>query len=172
MDVLKRADTAPKSCSIYRTSISKGHKIPTIENLGAARNQECFDFSDNDITLLGNFPLSPRVQTLLCARNRINQIQPTLAASLPSLTTLVLTQNNFTELAELVPLRGFKSLTHVSLIENSVTKQEVSTGVDMIDRKCGSSHIVELSIVGVISRTTCKISRLSKGQRHGANGGN
>lgn len=102
-----------------------GHKIPAIENLGAARDQECIDFTDNDITLLTNFPQSPRLQTLLCARNRIQRIEANVVKSVPALSTLVLTQNNVAELADLEVLRGFKKLTFLSLVENPVTSKEV-----------------------------------------------
>lgn len=104
---------------------SKGHKIPSIENLGVAKDHESIDLTDNDLTILTNFPLSPRLQTLLCARNRISSIQSNLSKSLPSLNTLVLTQNNISELADLDPLQGFGKLVHVSLLENPVTSKEV-----------------------------------------------
>ena len=107
-------------------SFSQGHKIPAIENLGVvAKDHECIDFTDNDISTLANFPLSPRMQTLLLARNRIASIQPSLAKSLPNLRTLVLTQNNIAELADLDPLQAFTKLTHLSLVENPVASKEV-----------------------------------------------
>lgn len=61
----------------------------------------------------------------MLARNRVNQIQPTLASSLPNLTSLVLTSNNLAELADLDPLRNFTYLTHVVLMENPVARKEV-----------------------------------------------
>ncbi|KAL9069999.1 MAG: hypothetical protein Q9161_005172 [Pseudevernia consocians] len=102
----------------------RGHKIPAIENLGVAKDQDAIDFTDNDITALSNFPLSSRLRTLLLARNRVNNIQPTLANSLPNLTTLILTSNNIAELADLDVLRSFPRLTHLSLLENPVTRRE------------------------------------------------
>ncbi|KAL8726590.1 MAG: hypothetical protein Q9166_006625 [cf. Caloplaca sp. 2 TL-2023] len=102
----------------------RGHKIPNIENLGVAKDQDAIDFTDNDITAISNFPLSPRLNTLLLARNRVNSIQATLANSIPNLTTLVLTSNNMAELADLDPLRNFPQLTHLSLLENPVTRKE------------------------------------------------
>ncbi|MCJ1335362.1 U2 snRNP complex subunit [Bachmanniomyces sp. S44760] len=102
----------------------RGHKIPAIENLGVARDQDSIDFTDNDITSLSNFPLSPRLHTLLLARNRITSIQQNLANSIPHLTTLVLTENNLAELADLDPLKNFVKLTHVTLLENPVTRRE------------------------------------------------
>ncbi|KAL8732947.1 MAG: hypothetical protein Q9181_003753 [Wetmoreana brouardii] len=102
----------------------RGHKIPAIENLGVAKDQDAIDFTDNDVTAISNFPLSPRLHTLLLARNRVNSIQATLANSIPNLTTLVLTSNNVAELADLDPLRNFPRLTHLSLLENPVTRKE------------------------------------------------
>ncbi|XDG09055.1 hypothetical protein ABKA04_008670 [Annulohypoxylon sp. FPYF3050] len=102
----------------------RGHRIPAIENLGVAGPQDAIDFVDNDIQVLGNFPLSPRIQSLLLQRNRIASIQPTLANSIPNLTNLQLESNNFTELADLDPLGSFPRLTHLVLRDNPVTKKE------------------------------------------------
>ncbi|KAF8534275.1 leucine-rich repeat-domain-containing protein [Trichophaea hybrida] len=102
----------------------RGHKIPTIENLGIAGAQDGIDFTDNDIQQFGNFPLSERLQTLLLARNRISTIQPTLAISIPNLAVLVMTANNLSELVDLAPLGQFKRLIHLSLLENPVTRKD------------------------------------------------
>ena len=88
--------------------------------------QDAIDFVDNDIQVLGNFPLSPRIQTLLLARNRVSSIQPTLSHSIPNLTNLQLDSNNLRELADLDPLGPFPRLTHLVLRDNPVTKKEVS----------------------------------------------
>jgi U2 small nuclear ribonucleoprotein A' len=89
------------------------------------QDQDCIDFTDNDITHLTNFPLNRRLTTLLLARNRVAAIAPNLAQSIPNLTTIVLTQNNFAELADLDPLGNFTKLTQLSLLENPVTRKEV-----------------------------------------------
>ncbi|KIW63876.1 hypothetical protein PV04_08846 [Phialophora macrospora] len=102
----------------------RGHKIPTIENLGVAGSQDAIDLTDNDITTLTNFPLSPRLNTLLCARNRIQNVDKRIAEQLPNLTTLVLTNNHVRELADLEGLSACGALTHLSLLENPVTKKE------------------------------------------------
>jgi len=86
--------------------------------------QDAIDLTDNDIQALGNFPLSERLKTLLLARNRISTIQPTLAATLPNLTVLALAANNLSELADLDPLARFTRLTHLSLLDNPVTRKE------------------------------------------------
>jgi len=102
----------------------RGHKIPNIENLGVAKDSECIDFTDNNIAQLANFPLSPRLQSLLCANNRISSISESMSKSVPNLHTLVLTNNNVAELADLDPLQGFAKLTYVSLVGNPVANKE------------------------------------------------
>ena len=106
-------------------NVKLGSTIDATVLIRRRQDQESIDFTDNDISILSNFPLSPRLQTLLCARNRIASIQPSLAKSIPNLNTLVLTQNNIAELADLDPLQGFAKLTHMSLLENPVTSKEV-----------------------------------------------
>ncbi|OLN88099.1 U2 small nuclear ribonucleoprotein A' [Colletotrichum chlorophyti] len=102
----------------------RGHRIPAIENLGVAGAHDSIDFTDNDIQVLGNFPLSPRIQTLLLAHNRVTSIQSTLPNAIPNLRKLVLASNNIAELADLDVLAGFKRLTHLVLVDNPVTKKE------------------------------------------------
>ncbi|EDN03046.1 small nuclear ribonucleoprotein U2 [Histoplasma capsulatum] len=102
----------------------RGHKIPAIENMGAAKDHDAIDLTDNDISSISNFPFSPRLRTLLLARNRVSHINPSIASSIPNLTTLVLTANNVAELADLEPLKLLTKLTHLSLLENPVTKKE------------------------------------------------
>ncbi|PGH02417.1 U2 small nuclear ribonucleoprotein A' [Helicocarpus griseus UAMH5409] len=102
----------------------RGHKIPAVENLGAAKDHDAIDFTDNDISSISNFPFSPRLRTLLLARNRVSHIHPSIASSIPNLTTLILTANNVAELADLEPLKNLTKLTHVSLLENPVTRKE------------------------------------------------
>ncbi|KAH7238756.1 leucine-rich repeat-domain-containing protein [Fusarium tricinctum] len=102
----------------------RGHRIPAIENLGVAGPHDAIDFTDNDIQALGNFPLSPRITTLLLARNRVSTIQPSLAKAIPNLTNLVLSSNNLAELADLDALGSFPRLTHLVLSDNPVSKKE------------------------------------------------
>ncbi|KAH6607834.1 hypothetical protein Trco_004147 [Trichoderma cornu-damae] len=102
----------------------RGHRIPAIENLGVAGPHDAIDFTDNDIQVLGNFPLSPRISTLLLARNRIASIQPAVAASVPNLRNLVLASNHLVELADVDVLGTFTRLTHLVLADNPITKKE------------------------------------------------
>lgn len=86
---------------------------------------DAIDFTDNGIKILGNFPLSPRITTLLLARNRIASIQSTLPKSIPNLRHLVLASNRIAELSDLDVLAGFSRLTHLVLLDNPVTTKEV-----------------------------------------------
>lgn len=95
-------------------------------NDGDKQPHDAFDFTDNDIQVLGNFPLSPRVRTLLLARNRIAAIQPSLPAAVPNLKNLVLAANSLSELSDLDVLAKFARLTHLVLADNPVVKKEVS----------------------------------------------
>ncbi|KAG8628104.1 hypothetical protein KVT40_003977 [Elsinoe batatas] len=92
-----------------------GHKIPAIENLGLAKDQDAIDLTDNAIGSLGNFPLFPRLKSLYLARNRVAQIVSGLGRSLPGLETLVLTENAVVELVDLEALGECRALTHLSL---------------------------------------------------------
>jgi len=102
----------------------RGHKIPAIENIGVAKDQDAIDFTDNDIQQLGNFPFSPRLRTLLLARNRISVIQSTFSTTVPNLTVLVLNSNSIKELADLDPLASCLGLVHLILMDNPVVRKE------------------------------------------------
>lgn len=96
---------------------------------------DAIDFTDNDIQVLGNFPLSPRIRTLLLARNRIAQIQSTLPNAIPNLKNLVLASNNIGELADLEVLGRFPRLTHLVLMDNPVAKKEVRLSLPLCHRR-------------------------------------
>lgn len=105
--------------------------------LKCSQDQECLDLTDNNLVQLNNFPTSPRLHTLLCAQNRIATLADNLPKNLPNLHTLVLTQNNVAELADVDVLKGFASLTYVSLLGNPVTSKEVGPA-RAFDNDCGS----------------------------------
>lgn len=131
--------------------------------LVSQQDQDAIDFTDNSITSLGNFPFFPRLQTLLLARNRIKQIQPTLASSVPHLTNLVLTSNNLTELADLDNLRGLSRLTHLILLDNPVARKEVCFSFSLsLEMK---AKFAELSVLGHLEDPICSIPRLPKSKR-------
>ena len=76
--------------------------------------------TDNSIVVLGNLPLLKRLRTLLLANNRISSISPSLHLSVPNLTTLVLMNNNISELGDLEPLKDVKALRYLTLLGNPV----------------------------------------------------
>ncbi|KAL1951812.1 hypothetical protein VTO73DRAFT_961 [Trametes versicolor] len=103
----------------------RGYTIPAIENLGITKDQnDCIDFTDNSITVLGNIPLLRRLRTVLLANNRISSISASLHLSVPNLSTLVLTNNNIAELGDLEPLKDVKSLQYLSLLGNPVREKK------------------------------------------------
>ena len=116
------------------------------------QDQDAIDFTDNDISSLGNFPFFPRLHTLLLARNRVRQIQSNISNSIPSLSTLVLTANNIAELADLDPLRGLTKLTHLVLLENPVTRKEVRITIFFSPRLPPLQHYVIFYGQGITNR--------------------
>ncbi|KAM0197603.1 hypothetical protein ACHAPA_002744 [Fusarium lateritium] len=118
------ADLIRDSLSYLNPLKERELDLRAIENLGVAGPHDAIDFTDNDIQALGNFPLSPRITTLLLARNRVSTIQPSLAKAIPNLTNLVLSSNNLAELADLDALGSFPRLTHLVLSDNPASKKE------------------------------------------------
>jgi U2 small nuclear ribonucleoprotein A' len=80
--------------------------------------------TDNSIITLGNLPLLKRLRTLLLANNRISAISPSIHLSVPNLTTLILTNNNVSELGDLEPLKELKGLKYLSLMANPVREKK------------------------------------------------
>ncbi|KAK8843958.1 hypothetical protein IAR55_006750 [Kwoniella newhampshirensis] len=103
----------------------RGLQIPVIENLASHQGTyDTLNLTDNSITVLGNIPLSPRLQAIHAAQNQITSISPSLPPNIPNLVTLVLTNNTITSLATLVPLETLTALRHLSLRGNPVTEQQ------------------------------------------------
>jgi len=103
----------------------RGYKIPMIENLGATLNQfDTIDFSDNDIRKLDNFPLLPRLKTILMNNNRVIRISPTIEETLAGLETLILTNNMIAELGDIDVLANMSNLKQLSLLFNPVSTKE------------------------------------------------
>lgn len=73
--------------------------------------------------MLGNFPRLNRLQQLLLNNNRISKIERGLEEHVPNLHTIILTNNALSELGDLEPLMSCKNLTHLSVLDNPVTKK-------------------------------------------------
>ena len=102
----------------------------------------------------------------------MNSVQPNLATSIPNLTTLVLTSNNFAELADLDALKNFSRLTHLTMLENPVTRREVRAN----SRDMGTLRFYKvdrvhaaLSVLDHLALLNDSIFRLPKGEGCGAN---
>ncbi|XP_003741911.1 U2 small nuclear ribonucleoprotein A' [Galendromus occidentalis] len=99
----------------------RGYRIPEIENMGATLDQfDTIDFSDNDIRKLEGFPYLKRIKSLLLNNNRISRIADNLEEQLPSLETLILTNNNVGNLGDLDALSTVKTLRFLSVLKNPV----------------------------------------------------
>jgi U2 small nuclear ribonucleoprotein A' len=98
--------------------------VHVVDAPSSSQPHDAIDLTDNDIQVLGNFPLSPRITTLLIGRNRIANIHPSMTKAIPNLTNLVLASNNLQELADLDVLATFPRLTHLVLADNPVAKKE------------------------------------------------
>lgn len=136
--------------------------------------QDAIDFTDNDIQILGNFPLSPRIQTLLLARNRISTIQPNLPNAIPKLKNLVLASNQLIELSDLDVLGKFARLTHLVLADNPVTKKEVGFPVYNSSFEVEGGRLTAsaaLPLLGGLAMSHSALPRLPKGQAGGAGKG-
>jgi U2 small nuclear ribonucleoprotein A' len=115
-------------------------QAPRIENLAITRDLfDTINLSDNDIRRLDNFPPLIRCKTLLMSNNRVEKVDPSLADALPNLETLILTNNEISELGDLDVLSTWRGkatgamgaqlgkhsgLIRVSLVDNPVTKKQ------------------------------------------------
>ncbi|KAI9179472.1 U2 snRNP complex subunit [Blastocladiella emersonii ATCC 22665] len=121
-DLIQSAD-AFINCVDDRELNLRGRRIPAIENLGATKNQfDLINLADNEIRVLGNIPQLPRLKGLLLAGNRIATIEEGLEVSVPELTSLILTNNQVSELGDLDALAPLTQLTHLSLLGNPVAR--------------------------------------------------
>lgn len=102
----------------------RSRRIPAIENLGATKDAyECLDLTDNDLLSLSNFPRLGHLTSLLCAKNRISKISPSIGKSLPNLQVLQLSFNVIEDLHVLKPLGDLKKLEFLCLMDCPVQKQ-------------------------------------------------
>ncbi|KAI9258289.1 leucine-rich repeat-domain-containing protein, partial [Sporodiniella umbellata] len=107
-----------------RELILRDFKIPVIENLGVTKDlNDSIDFTNNDLRSLGNFPRLNRLQSLILNNNRIHKIETELDAYIPNVNSIILTNNLISELKDIEPLKALKKLTHLSLLDNPVTKK-------------------------------------------------
>ena len=119
-----------------REIVLRGLAIPAIEHLAATRDLfDTFDFADNRITRLENFPRLQRLSSLFLSGNAIESIDgKNLGKNIPNITNLVLTNNRISGLHEVVNIAsGCKKLEYLTLIGNPVTSECL---FDLFDRIC------------------------------------
>jgi len=99
-------------------------KIPAIANLAVTNDAfECIDLSDNDILKIPHMPPLTRLKTLVLCNNRIARISPDAFEACKNIESIVLTNNQISQLVDLKPLATLKNLTRLSLVANPVTKR-------------------------------------------------
>jgi U2 small nuclear ribonucleoprotein A' len=99
----------------------RGLKIPAVENLAVLQDQlDTIDLSDNEIKRLDNFPLMPRLGTLLLNNNHVAKISSNLGNFIANLHSLVLTNNRITNLSDIDQIASLTKLEHISLMDNPV----------------------------------------------------
>ena len=104
-----------------REFAARGFKIPAVENMGVLQDgYDCIDLSDNEIRRLGDFPRMERLQMLVLCGNNIDRVTDDLGTTLVGLTTLILTNNRITNLAEVDRIARISSLEALSLASNPV----------------------------------------------------
>jgi len=84
---------------------------------------ETIDLSDNDLKIVENFPKMNKLTCLLLMSNSISSISgsSSLTSNLGNLTSLILSNNNISQLTEVYNIAGFKKLEILSLLENPVS---------------------------------------------------
>lgn len=103
----------------------RGLKIPRIENLGATQDQfDVIDFSNNQITEVGDFPILKKCTTLLFNNGIVQVFGLNLPSTLPNLETIMLTNNRIKSFDDLKPLAGCTKLIRLSLHLNPITTLE------------------------------------------------
>ena len=77
-------------------------KIPAITNLAVTNDAfECIDLSDNDILKIPHLPPLKRLKTVILCNNRVARIAPDAFEGCQNIESLVLTNNQITQLCDL-----------------------------------------------------------------------
>lgn len=109
-----------------RELVLSGRGIPDIEHLGVLPdNLESYDFSNNRLGRIHNFPRRLRLRTLLLAGNSITSVDATNAQqNLPHLRVLSLANNQIGNLAEVRKFgTAWKELEFLDMVGNPVTRK-------------------------------------------------
>mmetsp|Transcript_11544 Transcript_11544/g.23687 ORF Transcript_11544/g.23687 Transcript_11544/m.23687 type:complete len:158 (-) Transcript_11544:1776-2249(-) len=124
-EILSLAEQRPNALG-EREIVLRGLGIPAIEHLAVTRDAfDTMDFTDNRITRVDNFPKLKRLSSLLMGGNVITDVDAkNLAANVPNLTTLVLTDNQISGLHEMAKIaEACPKLEFLSLRGNPVVRK-------------------------------------------------
>lgn len=124
-EILSLAEQRPNALG-EREIVLRGLGIPAIEHLAVTRDAfDTMDFTDNRITRVDNFPKLKRLSSLLMGGNAITDVDAkNLAANVPNVTTLVLTDNQISGLHEMAKIaEGCPKLEFLSLRGNPVVRK-------------------------------------------------
>lgn len=121
-EILKQARGFVNPCKKRELDL-RSLSLDTLENLGLTLDQyDVIDISSNYIKRLERFPSLQRLECIIAHNNCIASIDhEAFARTLPSLRTLLLTNNDISDINEVKSLKKCKSLEHLSLIGNPVT---------------------------------------------------
>ena len=132
-EILSLAEQRPNALG-EREIVLRGLGIPAIEHLGVTRDAfDTIDFTDNRITRVENFPRLKRLSTLLLGGNAVAGVDArNMAANVPNLTTLVLTDNQIAALYEVARIAdGCPKLEFLSLRGNPVVRKSMHMSVSV-----------------------------------------
>ncbi|KAJ2078211.1 U2 snRNP complex subunit [Coemansia sp. RSA 988] len=154
-DLISNSPTYINAIKEFELDLSGSH-IALIENLGATRDlYDAINLCNNTVRILGNFPELTRLQSIYIADNRVASIERDLGTQLPQLHTLVLSNNDIAELVDLEPLRAFKKLQHLSLVNNPVAFKPHAR-LWCIWRLADSLHVLDFERITLAERKEAK----------------
>lgn len=133
-----------------RELVLQGLGIPVIENMGIARDDyDSWDFSNNRIVRVDNFPRVSRLRTLLLSGNCIESLDPiNLQRNVPNLTTVSLSYNNISSLVEIANIgKSFPQIEFLTLNGNPVTSKFFVYHIDW-----GAKKLFVVVLVGILLR--------------------
>ena len=121
-EILKQARGFVNPCKKRELDL-RDLSLDTLENLGLTFDQyDVIDISSNYIKRLEKFPSLQRLECIIAHNNSISSIDnEVIARALPSLRTLLLTNNDISDINEVKSLQNCKTLEHLSLVGNPVT---------------------------------------------------
>jgi len=144
-----------------RELVLRGLGIPTLEHLGATRDQyDSLDFTDNRLgPTLDNLPRLSRLQSLHLAHNLLEGLPDNVKLLRKNVgstvTTLILSHNAISSLAQIKKMgQAFPKLQLLSLVGNPVTRSKERYFVPK--SRCAWLYIFQLFLLTLLAPTNYK----------------